>query len=245
MTERTAFGLEMLRARERRGLTLEEISQQTKVSVAHFAGFEAGDLSRWPSGIFRRAFVRSYAGAVGLDPDAVLAQFSRIFPDPADGPRAVARIEAAARAEVSDSSDETPEAPAEAPVLRLALDHPGPGHGVRRLGAVWRRGLCGAIDVSLALAPAVVVAFVAGRGWFWVTAACVGFIGHVGFLGAVGTTPGSWLVARRRGRLPAVSVSAIPAARRRLDLDAGIGGRRYVPRHATIRPPAHPHRARH
>jgi hypothetical protein len=58
MSERAAFGTELRRARERRGLTLEAIAEQTKVSAGHFAGLERADLSRWPSGIFRRAFVR-------------------------------------------------------------------------------------------------------------------------------------------------------------------------------------------
>ena len=44
-----------------------------KVSLPLLEGLEADDISRWPGGIFRRAFVRAYAEAVGLDPDAVSA----------------------------------------------------------------------------------------------------------------------------------------------------------------------------
>ena len=53
-------------ARERRGLTLAEISQQTKVTEAHFVALERADLRHWPKGIFRRAFFSNYVRAVGL-----------------------------------------------------------------------------------------------------------------------------------------------------------------------------------
>lgn len=63
--------------RERRGITLKTISEQTKVSVSLLEGLEADDLRRWPAGIFRRAFVRGYATSVGLDPDDVVRQFEQ------------------------------------------------------------------------------------------------------------------------------------------------------------------------
>ncbi len=123
MNERVAFGLELRRIRERRGLSLEQMCGQTKVSVAHYAALESGDLSRWPSGIFRRAFVRSYATAVGLNPEEVLAEFGRIFPDPADGPRAAARIEAALREQEALAAErEAGESEEDLPVFRLALE---------------------------------------------------------------------------------------------------------------------------
>jgi hypothetical protein len=46
-------------------------------------------LSRWPSGVFRRAFMRSYAEAIGLDPDEVVREFLERFPDPLGGIDAV------------------------------------------------------------------------------------------------------------------------------------------------------------
>ena len=41
-------------------------------------------MSRWPSGIFRRAFIRAYAEAIGLDADAVSKEFMERYPDPAE-----------------------------------------------------------------------------------------------------------------------------------------------------------------
>jgi hypothetical protein len=77
-----SFGTWLRRERERRGATLKTISDQTKVSVPLLQGLEADDLSRWPTGIFRRAFVRSYATAIGLEPEDVIGRFEREHGDP-------------------------------------------------------------------------------------------------------------------------------------------------------------------
>jgi cytoskeletal protein RodZ len=78
------LGTRLRRERERRHIPLSSISENTKISVALFQGLERDDVSRWPSGIFRRAFIRSYAEAIGLDADAVAREFAERFPDPAD-----------------------------------------------------------------------------------------------------------------------------------------------------------------
>ena len=70
-----SFGTWLRLERERRGITLRAISDQTKVSVPLLEGLEADDLSQWPAGIFRRGFVRAYATSVGLDPDDVVRKF--------------------------------------------------------------------------------------------------------------------------------------------------------------------------
>lgn len=80
MNEPTTLGPYLRRERERRGLTLRTISENTKVSVALLEGLEADDISRWPGGIFRRAFVRSYAQCVGIDADDVVRRFEAQFP---------------------------------------------------------------------------------------------------------------------------------------------------------------------
>jgi hypothetical protein len=85
MNEPTTLGAYLKRERERRGLSLRTISESTKVSVPLLEGLEADDISRWPGGIFRRAFVRSYAQCVGLDPNDVVRRFERQHstqPDP-------------------------------------------------------------------------------------------------------------------------------------------------------------------
>lgn len=79
MDDTTTLGAYLRAERERRDLTLRTISESTKVSLPLLEGLESDDISRWPGGIFRRAFVRSYAEAVGLDPDDVFRQFERQY----------------------------------------------------------------------------------------------------------------------------------------------------------------------
>src|SRR5204862_6551309 len=80
MIEET-FGSRLRRERERRRIALSSISANTKISVALFEALERDDVSRWPSGIFRRSFVRAYARAIGLDSEATLRVFLEQFPD--------------------------------------------------------------------------------------------------------------------------------------------------------------------
>jgi len=80
MSERDSFGPRLRRERERRGISLETIASVTNVSMELWQGFESNDLSRWPKGLFARAFVRDYAKAVGLDANEVVDDFCRLFP---------------------------------------------------------------------------------------------------------------------------------------------------------------------
>lgn len=77
MDDTPTLGAYLRAERERRDLTLRTISESTKVSLPLLEGLESDDISRWPGGIFRRAFVRSYAEAVGLNPDVVYRRFER------------------------------------------------------------------------------------------------------------------------------------------------------------------------
>jgi cytoskeletal protein RodZ len=80
MSERDTFGPRLRRERERRGISLETIAAVTNVSVELWQGFEQNDFSRWPKGLFARAFVRDYAKAVGLDANEIVDDFCRLFP---------------------------------------------------------------------------------------------------------------------------------------------------------------------
>jgi cytoskeletal protein RodZ len=82
MDDITTLGAYLRAERERRGLALRAISENTKVSLPLLEGLESDDISRWPGGIFRRAFVRSYAEAVGLDPDDVFKRFEQQYKPP-------------------------------------------------------------------------------------------------------------------------------------------------------------------
>jgi cytoskeletal protein RodZ len=74
------FGSRLRAARERRGLSLRQISSATKIPMLTLEALERNDLTRLPGGIFSRAFVRAYALEVGLDPDAAIEEFMGEFP---------------------------------------------------------------------------------------------------------------------------------------------------------------------
>jgi transcriptional regulator with XRE-family HTH domain len=70
--------------RERRGITLAEIAERSKVSEGLYVALERADVSRWPTGIYRRSFFRAYALAIGLPVESALSDFVRLFPEEGD-----------------------------------------------------------------------------------------------------------------------------------------------------------------
>jgi cytoskeleton protein RodZ len=66
-TDAMGFGNELRRERERRKVSLESISNETKVSVRHLEVLEAEEYEALPGGVFRKGIVRSYLAAVGLE----------------------------------------------------------------------------------------------------------------------------------------------------------------------------------
>jgi cytoskeleton protein RodZ len=71
----SAFGENLRREREMRGVSLEEISFATKISLRFLEAIEREDFSRLPGGIFSRSFIRTYARYLGLDEDRIVAEF--------------------------------------------------------------------------------------------------------------------------------------------------------------------------
>jgi cytoskeleton protein RodZ len=69
----TGFGEYLRREREMRGVSLEEISAATRISIRFLHAIESEELSKLPGGIFTRSFVRTYARYLGLDEERVLA----------------------------------------------------------------------------------------------------------------------------------------------------------------------------
>ena len=76
------FGARLRAQREQQQVALAAIAEETKISVALLEGLERDDVSRWPGGLFRRSYVRTYARRIGLDPEQVLREFLDRHPDP-------------------------------------------------------------------------------------------------------------------------------------------------------------------
>jgi len=81
-----SFGARLRHHREKKGVSLRTIANQTKIKLSLLEGLERDDIRHWPAGIFRRAYVRDYAQAIGLDPDGVVREFVERFPAPVEIP---------------------------------------------------------------------------------------------------------------------------------------------------------------
>ena len=80
MSEREAFGPNLRRMRIQKGVSLQHIANETNISEVLWSAMERNDFSRWPNGIFARAYIRDYAKMIGADPDATVDEFCRWFP---------------------------------------------------------------------------------------------------------------------------------------------------------------------
>ncbi len=83
---RFAFGPRLKAHRERQGITLQDIAESTKIAASLLSSLERNDVSQWPKGIYRRAFLRSYARAIDMPFDSVWAEFVQLFPEDGTAP---------------------------------------------------------------------------------------------------------------------------------------------------------------
>jgi len=176
--EQGAFGSRLRRARERREITLESVAASTKISRALLGSLEKGDASQWPKGIYRRAFVREYANAVGLSPDATIAEFLRLFPEHGDADRSAA--------ERSDMR------------LTLACD---PGSSAR---SVALRALSAALDCAVVLTTSAALAISMSTN-VWPMAGAVALLYHTLSMLIVGGSPAFGLMSGQFSRRANVS----------------------------------------
>jgi len=180
-TSDAIFGQRLRQERERRRITLASIAANTKISVHLLEGLERGELSRWPSGIFRRSFIRAYAEAIGLDGDDVTREFLVRFPDPPDLP-------------FQTPAADTRRIPPNEPVLRLNLADLDVASGSGRLLAGMRpRWAAVAWDVCVLLAVGLMLFVAFNR--FWMPFAIVTLAYYGGSILLLGNTPGVSLFA--------------------------------------------------
>lgn len=62
-----SFGEELRLAREARGISLRQISEQTRISIRYLEAIETNEYKRLPGGIFNRSFIKAYAKQIGFD----------------------------------------------------------------------------------------------------------------------------------------------------------------------------------
>jgi cytoskeletal protein RodZ len=63
--------------RERRGITLEQIAESTKISVRFLRAIEAGDFKKLPGGIYNTNYIRQYCRAIDYDESLLLSYYYR------------------------------------------------------------------------------------------------------------------------------------------------------------------------
>ena len=74
----TILGLKSIR--RNRGITLEEISAATKISVRSLEAIESGDFCKLPGGIYNTSYIRQYARAIDYDESVLLAFYHTHVP---------------------------------------------------------------------------------------------------------------------------------------------------------------------
>ena len=181
--EPSSFGARLRAERERRQISIESIANKTKILGALLEGLENDDVSRWPTGFYRRAFFRAYVGAIGLDPDPVYREFAERFPE-AEEPVAAPAAPEQATATLH-------------PALRLTLAEGGPffagGPVIRAIPTRLRAVFFDAFAVSV-IALSLFIVF----GAFWAPLGAAIALYYFASILILGNTPGVCLFARTR-----------------------------------------------
>ena len=201
MSDRDTFGPRLRSERERRGISIETLVAVTKVGADLWTGLERNDFSKWPSGIFARAFVRDYAKAVGLDADDVVDDFCRLYPH---GDRRAARI-IKAQAEIIGHSPGVLEDPALVP---REGDRRGAAREQKALARARRirlapRTVAAGIDIACTTSLALVGVAVTGTG-FWASAGVAAVVYYSVATIVTGASLGTHAVEFLRQRVPAL-----------------------------------------
>ena len=201
MSDRDTFGPRLRAERERRGISLDTIAAVTNVSADLWDGLERNDVSRWPSGIFARSFVRDYARAIGLDEAEVVNDFCRLFPN---GDRRARRlIEAHARiiGHKPKVDDQVGGLPLEGDRRAAPTKPSEPAKAVRLLLAP--RTVATVLDTAGVLAMAGGASYVLRTG-FYETAGVFAILYYGVATMTLGSSAGTLVVAALRQRMPSL-----------------------------------------
>lgn len=215
---RERFGPNLRRIREQRGISLEHLANRTNVDVELWEAMERNDFSRWPTGIFARAFVREYARAIGTDPESTVDDFCRNFPNGDRRRGEIIRAEAELLGLDSEWHDDLIEPHED----RRRTPEPVASTDDARAALLVRRSRLGAAasDAVACVGGGMLLATVLGAPAL-PTIAAVALTYHAVGLIALGATPGSallaaWLRHSASADLRRVPPLAFPRLRRNL-----------------------------
>ena len=80
----SAFGENLKKERETRGISLQEISDHTRIGVRQLKAIEEEHLELLPGGIFNKSFVRQYARYLGLDEERIVSEYQETLGSPVE-----------------------------------------------------------------------------------------------------------------------------------------------------------------
>lgn len=66
------LGQQLKEARLQKGLSLDDVQEMTKIRKRYLEAIETGDYKVLPGSFYVRAFIKTYAETVGLNPDEIL-----------------------------------------------------------------------------------------------------------------------------------------------------------------------------
>jgi len=72
-------GWSLASIRTNKGISLEEISENTKIKVSTLRALEAGEFDSLPGGIYNISYIRQYARAVGADESSLVEIYRSKF----------------------------------------------------------------------------------------------------------------------------------------------------------------------
>ncbi len=73
-----SLGEKLRQAREGRGISISEVSEQTRISSQYLECIENDDYKPLPGGIFNKGFVKSYARFIGVDEQEAMSDYARL-----------------------------------------------------------------------------------------------------------------------------------------------------------------------
>jgi cytoskeletal protein RodZ len=76
------LGQVLRKARLERKISIEDLEETTKIRKRYLEAIEEGNYKILPGSFYVRAFIKSYAEAVGLDPSEVLRMYQSVIPAP-------------------------------------------------------------------------------------------------------------------------------------------------------------------
>jgi cytoskeletal protein RodZ len=75
----TSLGEQLRTARRAKSKSLEDISNDTNISKRYLEALEENNYDIFPSQVYVKGFLSVYAKCVGLDPEAVVGQYSKLI----------------------------------------------------------------------------------------------------------------------------------------------------------------------